>query len=133
MSIAKLEHEITVPTGTPDGSRRLRVVHDRQEVNLPAAERAVRDLLLALGRDARAPHLADTPRRVATSLTEMLTPREFDLTTSPTPRTMTSWCWPRASRCSPCASTTCCRSPGSLTSATCRANAFSAYPSWPAS
>src|SRR5665811_2251002 len=75
MSIAKLEHEITVPTGTPDGSRRLRVVHDRQEVNLPAAERAV--------RDPRAPHLADTPRRVATSLTEMLTPREFDLTTFP--------------------------------------------------
>jgi GTP cyclohydrolase I len=83
MSIAKLEHEITVPTGTPDGSRRLRVVHDRQEVNLPAAERAVRDLLLALGRDPRAPHLADTSRRVATSLTEMLTPREFDLTTFP--------------------------------------------------
>jgi GTP cyclohydrolase I len=29
------------------------------------------------------PHLADTPRRVAESFKEMLTPREFDLTTFP--------------------------------------------------
>jgi len=83
MSITKLEHKVTVPTGGSDGSRRLRVVHGRQEVNLPAAEQAVRDLLLALGRDPASPHLADTPRRVAESFTEMLTPREFDLTTFP--------------------------------------------------
>ena len=83
MSIAKLEHEVPVPTGGSDGSRRLRVVHGRQEVNLPAAERAVRDLLLALGRDPSSPHLADTPRRVAESFNEVLTPREFDLTTFP--------------------------------------------------
>jgi len=83
MSITKLEHKATVPTGGSDGSRRLRVVHGRQQVNLPAAERAVRDLLLALGRDPSSPHLADTPRRVAESFTEMLTPREFDLTTFP--------------------------------------------------
>ena len=88
MSIAKLEHEIashhiTAPDGAEDGSRRLRVVHDREKVNLPAAERAVRDLLLALGRDPSTPHLVDTPRRVATSFKEMLTPREFDLTTFP--------------------------------------------------
>ena len=83
MSITKLEHKVTVPTGGSDGSRRLRVVHGRQQVNLPAAERAVRDLLLALGRDPSAPHLTDTPRRVAESFTEMLTPREFDLTTFP--------------------------------------------------
>jgi GTP cyclohydrolase I len=84
MSIAKLEHEITAPPdGAHDGSRRLRVVHDRERVNLPAAERAVRALLLALGRDPSSPHLADTPRRVAKSFTEMLTPREFDLTTFP--------------------------------------------------
>jgi GTP cyclohydrolase I len=75
MSIAKLEHEIAVPSRAPDGSR--------QGVNLPAAERAVRDLLIALGRDPSSPHLADTPLRVAKSLTEMLTPREFDLTTFP--------------------------------------------------
>ena len=83
MSIVKLEHRVAVSTGGSDGSRRLRVVHGRQEVNLPAAERAVRDLLVALGRDPSSPHLADTPRRVAESFTEMLTPREFDLTTFP--------------------------------------------------
>jgi GTP cyclohydrolase I len=83
MSIAKLEHKVAAPTGGLDGSRRLRVAHGRQQVNLPAAERAVRDLLLALGRDPSSLHLADTPRRVAESFTEMLTPREFDLTTFP--------------------------------------------------
>ena len=83
MSIARLEHQAAVPIGGSDAGRRLRVVHGRQEVNLPGAERAVRDLLLALGRDPSSPHLADTPRRVAESLTEMLTPREFDLTTFP--------------------------------------------------
>jgi GTP cyclohydrolase I len=83
MSITRLEHEIVAQNSAQDESRRLRVVHGRQEVNLPAAERAVRDLLLALGRDPSSPHLADTPRRVAESLTEMLTPREFDLTTFP--------------------------------------------------
>jgi GTP cyclohydrolase IA len=83
MSIAKLQHKITVPARTQDGSRRLRVVHDREQIDLPAAERAVRDLLIALGRDPSSPHLADTPRRVAASYTEMLTPREFDFTTFP--------------------------------------------------
>jgi GTP cyclohydrolase I len=83
MSIAKLEHEARAHDGAPDSSRRLRVVHDREQVNLPAAERAVRDLLLALGRDPSSPHLEDTPRRVASSFLEMLTPREFDLTTFP--------------------------------------------------
>ena len=83
MSITKLEHEIASPDGSADGSRHLRVIHAREQVNLPAAERAVRDLLLALGRDPSTPHLVDTPRRVATSFKEMLTPREFDLTTFP--------------------------------------------------
>jgi len=83
MSIAKLEHGNATQESADDGSRRLRVVHDRERVNLPAAERAVQDLLLALGRDPSSPHLADTPRRVAESFKEMLTPREFDLTTFP--------------------------------------------------
>lgn len=83
MSITKLERAVMVPTGGSDGSRRLHVVHGHQEVNVPAAEKAVRDLLLALGRDPASSHLADTPRRVAESFTEMLTPREFDLTTFP--------------------------------------------------
>jgi len=89
MSIAKLERTITAQDSITargdagDDSRRLRVVHDREKVDLPAAERAVHDLLIALGRDPSSPHLADTPRRVAKSFTEMLTPREFDLTTFP--------------------------------------------------
>nr|WP_241998084.1 GTP cyclohydrolase I FolE [Kribbella sp. VKM Ac-2569] len=50
---------------------------------MPAAERAVADLLTALGRDPQSAHLADTPRRVANAYAEMLTPREFELTTFP--------------------------------------------------
>ncbi|SDT21596.1 GTP cyclohydrolase I FolE [Microterricola viridarii] len=42
---------------------------------------AVAQLLQALGRDPDAPHLADTPRRVADALIEMLTPSEFTATT----------------------------------------------------
>jgi len=47
------------------------------------AETAVADLLRALGKDVTSPHLADTPRRVAASLLELLTPAEFELTTFP--------------------------------------------------
>jgi GTP cyclohydrolase I len=61
----------------------LRVVSPRKEVDLLAAERAVADLLVALGKDPTSEHLSDTPRRVARSFAELLTPREFDLTTFP--------------------------------------------------
>ena len=67
----------------PNLSPRLRVVHGRGGVDLPAAERAVQDLLRALGREPDSEHLADTPRRVAHAFHEMLTPRDFDLTTFP--------------------------------------------------
>ena len=50
---------------------------------MPAAERAVSDLLRALGRDPESLHLAETPRRVAGAFAEMLTPPPFDLTTFP--------------------------------------------------
>ncbi|MGH3975381.1 MAG: GTP cyclohydrolase I FolE [Pseudonocardiaceae bacterium] len=63
--------------------RSLRVVLPRDEVNLVAAERAVADLLVALGKDPTSEHLCNTPRRVAHSYAELLTPREFDLTTFP--------------------------------------------------
>jgi GTP cyclohydrolase I len=62
---------------------RLRVVHDRSRVDQADVERAAADLLRALGRDPESPHLADTPRRVAAAFTEMLSPRDFDLTTFP--------------------------------------------------
>ena len=61
----------------------LHIVAGRAEIDLPAAQRAVADLLTALGRDPHSPHLADTPRRVANAYAEMLTPREFELTTFP--------------------------------------------------
>jgi GTP cyclohydrolase I len=56
-------------------------VNGDQAIDLTAAERAVRDLLVALGHDPASEHLADTPRRVAGAFAEMLTPEAFDLTT----------------------------------------------------
>ncbi|QWF77699.1 GTP cyclohydrolase I FolE [Amycolatopsis sp. CA-230715] len=76
MSVENLE-EAAAPV------RHLGVVHDRGAVDLPAARRAVADLLVALGKDPSSEHLADTPRRVANSYAELLTPREFQLTTFP--------------------------------------------------
>ena len=62
---------------------RLRVVHDGGRVDQVGVDRAVTDLLRALGRDPESPHLADTPRRVAAAYAELLSPRDFDLTTFP--------------------------------------------------
>jgi GTP cyclohydrolase IA len=66
-----------------DRPTRLRVLRERGIVDVPAAERAVDQLLRALGRDPAEPHLADTPRRVAQAYAELLTGRPFDLTTFP--------------------------------------------------
>ena len=57
------------------------VLVDEPAVSVERAEAAVADLLSALGKDVTGPHLADTPRRVAASLLELLTPREFAMTT----------------------------------------------------
>ncbi|MFD7660191.1 GTP cyclohydrolase I FolE [Actinosynnema sp. NPDC059797] len=70
-------------TTTEQPPRRLQVVHGRGGVDVEAARRAVADLLAALGRDPASEHLADTPERVAQAYAELLTPREFDLTTFP--------------------------------------------------
>ena len=61
----------------------LHVVHTAPRFELRAAERAVGDLLRALGQDPTSEHLVDTPRRVAAAYAEMLTAREFSLTTFP--------------------------------------------------
>jgi GTP cyclohydrolase IA len=71
------------PVEAPTHPVPLRVVRDRALVDTPAAERAVADLLRALGRDPDSPHLAETPRRVVDSFAEMLTGPHFDLTTFP--------------------------------------------------
>jgi GTP cyclohydrolase I len=63
--------------------RPLRAVRPPAEVDLLAAEDAVARLLRALGRDPGGEHLADTPRRVAHVYAELLTARQFDLTTFP--------------------------------------------------
>lgn len=77
-------HDPSVAQPEADGGRRLlRIVHGRDDVDLPAAQRAVSDLLVALGRDPDSEHLADTPRRVAHAYAELLSPREFNLTTFP--------------------------------------------------
>jgi GTP cyclohydrolase I len=65
------------------GAPALHVVGPSGAVDLPAAERAVRDLLVALGQDPSGEHLRETPRRVALAFEEMLTPRPFVATTFP--------------------------------------------------
>jgi GTP cyclohydrolase I len=73
-----------LPGSAVDGARsHLRVVRPGPRLDTVAAEQAVRDLLVALGQDPASPHLADTPRRVAGAYAELLTPREFNLTTFP--------------------------------------------------
>lgn len=52
-------------------------------IDIDAAERAVADLLAALGQDLDGEHTRDTPRRVAAAYVELLTPRAFNLTTFP--------------------------------------------------
>ena len=61
----------------------LQVIHGGAAVDEAAAERAVRDLLLALGQDPDQEHMRETPRRVAAAYAELLTPRQFSLTTFP--------------------------------------------------
>ena len=71
-----------------DGDRRVapatpgRVV-DASKFDLAAAEQAARDLLRAIGADLDAPGLRQTPRRVAASFAELVTPAEFEATLFP--------------------------------------------------
>lgn len=52
-------------------------------IDLQAAQRAVTDLLAALGQDPTSEHLQQTPRRVAAAYAELLTPTDVDVTTFP--------------------------------------------------
>jgi GTP cyclohydrolase IA len=54
-----------------------------RRVDLVAAERAARDLLIALGADLSAAGLRETPRRMAAAYAELLTPEPFNLTSFP--------------------------------------------------
>lgn len=53
----------------------------QHRVDLPAAQRAAGAFLEALGVDLTAPGLAETPGRMARAYAEMLTPRDFAMTT----------------------------------------------------
>src|SRR3954470_11722983 len=52
-------------------------------IDRPAAERAARQLLLALGADIASESLRETPRRVVEAYAELLTPEPFHATTFP--------------------------------------------------
>jgi GTP cyclohydrolase I len=61
----------------------LRVVPDKPDRDLVAAERAAADFLQALGVSLDTESLRDTPRRMAEAYAELLTPRDFNVTTFP--------------------------------------------------
>lgn len=65
------------------GLVRLPVARRTTSRDLDAAETAATALLAALGVDLSGDSLRDTPGRMARALDEMLTPRDFDLTTFP--------------------------------------------------
>ena len=58
-----------------------RMTYPASDIDIPAAEDAVRSLLVALAQDPEAEHLRQTPRRVAAAFSELLTPDAFELTT----------------------------------------------------
>jgi GTP cyclohydrolase IA len=69
---------------TPLGSRpKLELVGRSPAVDLVRAERAVAELLAALGQDPTSEELAETPRRVAASYAELLTSAPFTPTSFP--------------------------------------------------
>jgi GTP cyclohydrolase IA len=61
----------------------LELIRGGADIDLVRAEAAVADLLAALGQDTSDEHMQETPRRVAATFAEMLTPRSFNLTTFP--------------------------------------------------
>jgi len=73
------------PAGTPVQllSWRPRVAREPTLLDLPAAERAAADLLIALGLPVESVDLAETPRRMAHAYAELLSPSAFDCTTFP--------------------------------------------------
>ncbi len=58
-------------------------VVDASKLDVVAAERAALELLRAIGADVEDPGLLGTPRRVAASFAELLTPADFYATTFP--------------------------------------------------
>jgi GTP cyclohydrolase IA len=81
--VSAVAHSLPDQSTAPGHRRRLQILDRSPVVDLARAERAVADLLAALGQDPSDEQLLDTPRRVAASYTELLTPTPFTLTTFP--------------------------------------------------
>ena len=81
--MSAVAHSLPDQPTAPGRRPRLQVVDRAHGVDLVRAERAVADLLAALGQDPSSEQLADTPRRVAAGYAELLTPPPFTLTTFP--------------------------------------------------
>ncbi len=81
--MSAVAHSLPDQPTAPGHRRRLQILDRSPVVDLARAERAVADLLAALGQDPSDEQLLDTPRRVAASYTELLTPTPFTLTTFP--------------------------------------------------
>lgn len=78
MSISELD-----PRADPQPDAQLYSIRGGAVIDSAAAERAVADLLRALGQDPDTEHTRETPRRVTAAYAELLTPRAFNLTTFP--------------------------------------------------
>ena len=70
-------------TGTPITAENVVPLRTAPRADRPRAERAVAELLAALGYPVEGEHRAGTPQRVASALAEMLTPSAFLPTTFP--------------------------------------------------
>jgi GTP cyclohydrolase I len=82
--VSATAHHLSPEEPTPLGGRpKLEVVGRAPAVDLARAERAVADLLAALGQDPLSEPLLDTPRRVAASYAELLSPASFTPATFP--------------------------------------------------
>jgi GTP cyclohydrolase IA len=81
--VSAVAHSLPDQPTAPGHRRRLQILDRSPVVDLARAERAVADLLAALGQDPSDQQLLDTPRRVAACYTELLTPTPFTLTTFP--------------------------------------------------
>ena len=112
----------------------LRVVRERGAVDVPAAERAVAGAAAGAGPGPASSRTWPRPRAGSPTRSPRCSPgRTFDLTTFPNDEGYNELVLAtRASRSGRCASTTCCRSPGWRTSATCPATGSSGCPSSPA-
>ena len=78
-----MSNAVELAVGGPAPVTQLHLVTSGADVDVDAAESAVRDLLVALGQDPESEHLRETPRRVALAYEEFLTPEPFVPTTFP--------------------------------------------------